>query len=181
MSARVNSKRRTTTHILWSSLGERVAKGSGGDFSFRVKFGECEVEVRGSRSDVLETIKELPNLMLDLNKAFENLKAKAAATVTVKASAATVKAESPVEKYPKISKVENCSEAILRILESDWGKWRPRTVTELKEALAANDLHFPGRTLAGDLLALVRKGVVRCWKTDKGYVYILAEKEALVQ
>ena len=181
MSARVNSKRRTTTHILWSSLGGKVAKGSGGDFSFRVKFGECEVEVRGSRSDVLETIKELPNLMLDLNKAFENLKAKAAATVTVKAPAATVKAESPVEKYPKISKVENCSEAILRILESDWGKWRHRTVTELKEALAANDLHFPGRTLAGDLLALVRKGVVRCWKTDKGYVYILAEKEALVQ
>jgi len=183
MSTRVNSKRRTAIHILWSNLGGKVAKGSGEGFSFRVKFGECEVEVRGSRSDVLETIKELPNLMLDLNKAFENLKAKAAATVTVKAPAtvATVKAESPVEKYPKIPKVESCSEAILKVLESDWGKWRPRTVTELKEALAANDLHFPGRILAGDLLALVRKGVVRCWRTDKGYVYILAEKEALVQ
>jgi hypothetical protein len=181
MSTRVNSKRGTITHILWSDLGGKVAKSSGEGFSFRVRFGEYEVEVRGSRGDVLETIKELPNLMLGLNKAFENLKAKAAATVAVKAPATVVKAESPVEKYPKIPKVESCSEAILRILESDWGKWRPRTVTELKEALAANDLHFPGRILAGDLLALVRKGVVRCWKTDKGYVYILAEKEALVQ
>jgi len=31
------------------------------------------------------------------------------------------------------------------------------------------------------LLGLVRKGVVRRWKTDKGYVYILAEKEVLAQ
>ncbi|MEM3578948.1 MAG: hypothetical protein QXL54_01840 [Candidatus Bathyarchaeia archaeon] len=158
-----------------------MAKRPSEEFSIRVKVGEYEVEVKGSRNEVLETIKELPSLVSSFSKAFESLKAKET-TVTVKAPAPTViKAESPVEKYPKIPKVESCSEALLRVLESDWGKWRPRTVTELKEALAANDMHFPGRTLAGDLLALVRKGVVRCWKTDKGYVYILAEKEALAQ
>ncbi|MBS7646757.1 MAG: hypothetical protein QXL91_00965 [Candidatus Bathyarchaeia archaeon] len=161
-----------------------MAKQPSEEFSIRVKAGEYEVELKGSKSEVLETIRELPNLMLNFNKAFESLKSKEIA-VMAKASSPTpvtvVKAESPIERYPKIPKVENCSEALLRVLESDWGKWRPRTVTELKEALAANDMHFPGRTLAGDLLALVRKGVVRCWKTDKGYVYILAEKEVLAQ
>jgi uncharacterized membrane protein len=162
-------------------LGGKLAKSSEGEFSFRVKVGDYEVEVRGSREDVLETVKELPNLIPEVSKAFENLKPKTAATVIVKTPVSAVKEESPVEKYPKISKVESCSEAVLKILESDWGKWRPRTLTELKAALAANNLHFPGRTLAGDLLGLVRKGVVRRWKTDKGYVYILAEKEVFAQ
>jgi hypothetical protein len=162
-------------------LGEKVAKHSGEEFSFRVKFGDYEVEVRGSRGDVLEAIKELPNLMSNLGKAFENLKPETVATVTVKAPVTTVKGESPVEKYPKIPKVESCGEAVLKVLESDWGKWRPRTIVELKEALAVNNLRFPGRNLAGELLGLVRKGVVRRWKTDKGHVYILAEEEVLTQ
>lgn len=158
-----------------------MAKRLGEEFSIRVRVGEYEVEVKGSRSEVLDAIKELPNLIPSFSKAFENLKAKEA-TVAVKAPVpAVAKTESPVEQYPRIPKAESCSEALLKVLESDWGKWRPRTVTELKEALAANNLHFPGRTLAADLLALVRKGVVRCWKTDKGYVYILAEKEVLAQ
>jgi hypothetical protein len=163
------------------NLGGRAAKPSEGEFSFRVKVGDYEVEVKGSRDDVLKTVRDLPNLMPDVSRAFENLKPKTAATVIVKTPVSTVKEESPVEKYPKIPKVENCSEAVLKILESDWGKWRPRTLAELKAALAANNLDFPGRTLAGDLLGLVRKGVVRRWKTDKGYVYILAEKEVLAQ
>ncbi|MEM2281833.1 MAG: hypothetical protein QXZ68_07645 [Candidatus Bathyarchaeia archaeon] len=156
-----------------------MAKRLGEEFSIRVKAGEYEVEVRGSRCEVLDTIKELPNLMPSFGKAFESLKAKEAA---VKAPVpVVVKAESPVERYPKIPRVESCSEALLKVLESDWGKWRPRTVTELKEALASNNMHFPGRTLAGDLLALVRRGLVKRWKTDKGYVYILAEKKVLAQ
>ena len=157
-----------------------MAKRSSESFSIRVRVGEYEVEVKGARGEVLDTIKELPSLVPSFSKTFESLRAKEGA-LTVKVPASIVKAESPVERYPKIPKTESCSEALLRVLESDWGKWRPRTVTELKEALAANGMSFPGRTLAGDLLALVRKGVVRCWKTDKGYVYILAEKKILAQ
>ncbi|MEM3760472.1 MAG: hypothetical protein QXZ02_05085 [Candidatus Bathyarchaeia archaeon] len=162
-------------------MGGKVAKPSEGEFSFRVKVGDYEVEVKGLKDDVLETVRELPNLMPEVSRAFENLKPKTSATVIVKTPVSTVKEEPPTEKYPKIPKAESCSEAVLKILESDWGKWRPRTLAELKAALAANNLHFPGRTLAGDLLGLVRKGVVRRWKTDKGYVYILAEKEVLAQ
>ncbi|MEM2394525.1 MAG: hypothetical protein QXM37_04370 [Candidatus Bathyarchaeia archaeon] len=161
-------------------MSGRGAEGSGGGFSIRVKAGEYEVEVRGSRGEVLETVKDLPNLITDFAKAFENLRSKPV-SVTVKAVTAAVKEEVPVEKYPKIPKIENRSEALLKVLESDWGKWRPRTLQELKEALAANNMRFTDKTLAVDLLNLVKEGKVRRWKTDKGYVYILAEKEILSQ
>ena len=146
-----------------------------GVFAFRVKMGDYEVEINGDREEVLMTIKELPSLMVDVYKAFEVSKPKATATLTVKTAAA--KGEAPVEKYPKILRVKSCGDAVLKALETDWGKWRPRTIAELKEALKANGLRYPGRTLSGVLLGLVRKGKVRRWKTDAGCVYILAEEE----
>ena len=144
-------------------------------FAFRVKIGEYEVEINGTREEVLQTIEELPDLMADVHSAFEGLKPKTVATLTVKTEAA--KEEAATQKYPKISRTENCDEAILRILETDWGKWRPRTIDELKEALKANGLNYSGRIFAGVLMGLVRKRKVRRWKTDAGHVYILAEKE----
>ena len=146
-------------------------------FGFRVKMGEYEVEIEGTRDEVLKTIEELPSLAANVYKAFEGLKPKTVTTVTVKKGAA--KEEAVAQRYPKISRTDKCDEAVLRILETDWGKWRPRTVAELKEAVRANELSFSGRVLAGVLMGLVRKGKVRRWKTDAGYVYILAEKEAL--
>lgn len=147
------------------------------NFVFRVKMGEYEVEINGTREEVLKTIEELPSLTVNVHKAFESLKPKTVATLTLKKESA--KEEALMQKYPKILRTEKCDEAILRILETDWGKWRPRTVTELKDALKENKLNFSGRILAGVLMGLVRKRKVRRWKTDAGYVYILAEKEAL--
>jgi hypothetical protein len=158
-------------------LKEKVVRERQGSFVFRVKMGEYEVEINGTREEVLKTIGELPALMPDVYKAFEGLKPKAEATVAVKQDAAKEKAL--MQKYPKILRTKKCDEAVLKILETDWGKWRPRTVEELKEALKANELSFSGRLFAGVLMGLVRKGKVRRWKTDAGYVYILAEKEAL--
>jgi len=158
-------------------LQGKVVKERRGSFVFRVRMGEYELEIDGAREEVLRTIKEeLPSLMADVYKAFENLKPKTVATLTVKKEAA--KEEALMQKYPKILRTEKCDDALLRILETDWGKWRPRTIGELKDALEANELRFSGRILAGVLMGLVRKKKVRRWKTDAGYVYILAEKEA---
>lgn len=157
-----------------SGMVERRKKGG---FALRVKIGEYEVEINGEREEVMETIKELPSLMADVHKAFEVSKPKTRATLTVKRAAG--KEGAPAQRYPEILRPEGCGEAILRILATDWGKWRPRTVDELKAALKANGLEYPGRTLAGMLLGLVNKGRVRRWRTDNGCVYILAEEEAL--
>ncbi|MBC7130345.1 hypothetical protein H5T51_03875 [Candidatus Bathyarchaeota archaeon] len=154
----------------------RVAKGLGEGFTLRVRAGEYEVELSGPREEVLETVKELPKLVTSFGKAFEKLKSKTVLTVTT-----AVKGEAKLERYPKIPKVENDKEALIKILESDWGRWRPRTLGELKEALEANKISYSDRKLAKELLNLVRKGKVRRWKTDNGYVYILAEEELITQ
>jgi len=159
-------------------LQGRIVEERCGNFVFRVRLGEYELEICGVREEVLRTVREdLSSLVADVYKAFEGLKPKTVATLTVKKEAA--KEEGVTQKFPKILRTEKCDEAVLRILETDWGKWRPRTVNELKEALKANELIFSGRVLPGVLMGLVRKRKVRRWKTDAGYVYILAEKEAL--
>jgi hypothetical protein len=157
-------------------LKAKEGKTIGGSFVLRVKMGEYEIELGGSRSEVLKTIEDLPSLMNSIQKAFDYSRPKRFATLTVKAEAPK-EGKSASEKYPRISGAETCAEAILRLLETDWGKWRPRTVEELEDALKANGLEYPGRTIAGVLLDLVKQGKIRRWNTDSGYVYILAETE----
>lgn len=148
-----------------------------GDFTFRVKIGEYEVHIEGTREEVMKTVQELPSLFVQVHKAFESVKPKTVTTLTVKTEPA--KADASVQKYPKIPRTENTEEALGNILETDWGKWRPRTIDELKEALQANGLDFPGKTLASVLNGLVRRGKIRRWNTKAGFVYILAQEEAL--
>jgi hypothetical protein len=139
--------------------------------------GEYEVEVNGTREEVLKTIEDLPILVTNVRKAFENVKPKTVATLTVKTG--SQKEQADAHKYPRIMQTENSDDAIIRTLETDWGKWRPRTMDELKDALKANGLDYSGRVLEGVLMGLVKSGKVRRWNTDAGYVYILVEKEVL--
>ena len=140
--------------------------------------GEYEVEVTGAYEQVLETMKALPSLINDVDKAFEKVKPKKVTTLTVKTAAPN--AEKPAsQQYPQVSHTAKLDEALLKILETDWGKWRPRTIDELSEALNANEMEHPVRTIAAVLMELVKKEKIRRWSTNTGYVYILAEKEAL--
>jgi len=140
--------------------------------------GDYEVEVDGTYEQVLDTIKALPSLIGNIDKAFEKVKPKKVATLTVKTAAPNTERPS-IQQYPQISHTAKLDDAILKVLETDWGKWRPRTIDELSEALKANRLEHSVRTLAGVLMELVKQEKVRRWSTETGYVYILAEKEAL--
>jgi len=129
-------------------------------FSFRVKIGQKEIEISGTREEVMKTIEELPLLMEMVSKAFGS---------TTKGEETT---QSIGSVYPSVSS-SSCSEAVLQLLTSDWGR-QPRTLTELGEALKANAVYFPSTTISGVLAWLVRKNKIKRWKTDKGYVYVLA-------
>jgi len=136
-------------------------------FSFRVKFGQYEIELSGTREEVMRTVQELPDLIANVSKAFDFAKVGMTASEPV----------ASVSAYPSISSSSSCSEAILRLLDTDWGM-QPRTLPELEEVLKANAVHYPATTLSGVLAWLVRKNKIKRWKTDKGYVYVLARKEA---
>lgn len=144
-------------------------------FALRVKMGEYEVELKGSREEVLKTIGELPTLISNMHKAFESVKPKTVTTLTVKTEPSKGQAKT---EYPKIPPTQDCGEAITRVLNTDWGKWRPRTIEELRDVLQANGLSYPLRVLAGALNGLVKKGEIRRWNTNAGFVYIHVENEA---
>jgi len=149
-------------------------------FVFRVKIGEYEVELQGTHEEVTKTLSNLYDLLTNIHKAFENVKPKTVATLTVKTEPEPkVKAapKTPSQTYPKIKSVANCEVAILRLLETDWGKWRPRTMEELKDAIKANELKYTKRKLEKTLNKLADKGMVRRWNTNTGFVYILAERK----
>jgi hypothetical protein len=129
-------------------------------FSFRVKIGSQEIEISGTKQEVLETIKELPNLLETVSQAFGS----------TETGEETV--ESVGSVYPSISS-SSCGEAVLQLLASDWGR-QPRGLTELGEALKANAVYYPSTTVSGVLAWLIRKNKIKRWKTDKGYVYVLA-------
>lgn len=148
------------------------------NFAFRVKTSDYEVEISGTHEEVLNTIRDLPDLFNDVDKAFEKLKPRKIATLTVKTETADSKKTS-AQQYPRVSWSERLDESVLKILETDWGKWRPRTLDELEEALRANGMHQSTRAIGTTLTELVKKEKVRRWNTNAGNVYILAEEEAL--
>ena len=149
------------------------------DFSFRIKIGDFEVELRGTHEEVTETIENLPNLVPNIQKALDSLKPKTVATLTVKTESQPKSTpEESAQEFPKVAASANCEEAVLRFLGTDWGKWRPRTVEELKEAMKANGLKYSDGVLTDTLDALAKKGKARRWNTNTGFVYILAEEKS---
>ena len=149
-------------------------------FAFRIRIGDYEVEIKGTHEEVTKTIENLPSFVQNIHKAFETMKPKTVATLTVKTEAQPKSvSEEPAQAFPKILAPATCEEAVFRILETDWGKWRPRTVEELKEAMRANGLKYSDRVLSETLTLLANKGLVRRWNTNPGFVYILAEKKDL--
>jgi hypothetical protein len=159
---------------------QRAGEKKTADFSFRMKIGEDEVEISGTHEEVTKTLENLHNLVPNIHKAFEDLKPKTVATLTVKTEAQPkANPEETAQTFPKIATTSNSVEAVIRVLETDWGKWRPRTEDELKEAMKSNDLKFSDHTLSQTLDALAKKGLVRRWSTNTGFVYILAEAKEL--
>ena len=155
---------------------EKKVKDKDEAFAFRVKIGDFEVEIKGKIEDVTKTIANFPSLFSNVHKAFEIVKPKTVATLTVKTEPTPKsQTEESAHSYPKITSPNNCKEALIKILETDWGKWRPRTMEELKEALKKNGLRFSDRVLNDTLKKLGDKSMVRRWNTNSGFVYILGE------
>lgn len=159
-------------------MQDRASKKIHESFGFRLRIGDYEVEITGAYEDVLNTVKDLPNLVVNIDKAFEKVKPRKVATLTVKTESTGAQKGSS-QQYPQIPLAEELDRAIVKLLQTDWGKWRPRTIDELSEALKSNGVQHSSRTLAGVLTELVKKEKIRRWNTNAGNVYILAEKEAL--
>ena len=154
--------------------------------SFKVKIDQNEIEISGTPKEVMKIIDDLPKLIENVFKAFHQMppdvKEVDSESAPKKGKPLTVRLDpsstASGKRYPSIRKAKNCSQAVLKLLKTEWGMWRPRMMGEVVESLKANAIHYPSSTLSGVLSWLVKRGKVRRWKTDAGYVYIIAEGEA---
>jgi len=137
-------------------------------FRLRVRIGDMEVEMGGEREEVLSTLEDLGGIIYKVSKAFRVKEARG--------NPETLEAEGKGE-YPRIPWTSRCSEAVISLLSTEWGK-TPRTLSELREAMEANAIFFPKTTLSGVLVWLVKRGKLRRWRDKKrGYLYVLNEEE----
>ncbi len=139
-------------------------------FRLRVRIGDMEVEMGGEREEVLSTLEDLNGIIYKVSRAFRMRDARG--------NPGTLEVEEGKGEYPRIPWTSRCSEAVLSLLSTDWGK-TPRTLSELREAMEANAIFFPKTTLSGVLVWLVKRGKLRRWRDKKrGYLYVLNEEEA---
>jgi uncharacterized membrane protein YheB (UPF0754 family) len=76
------------------------------------------------------------------------------------------------EEYPSLTAGLGCSDAIRTLLQSEWGKKQPRSMSEIEKALQANALYFSGGTLSGTLNLLTKYGSIRRFKKDGRWAYV---------
>lgn len=93
--------------------------------------------------------------------AFENVKPETVAKLTNKTE--TLKEETRIQKYPSITPVEDCKEAIAKLLETSWGKLKTRFPGEIRDALHTNNMDYSDHLILTTLDTLVEKRKVRQW------------------
>lgn len=141
-------------------------------FFLRVKIGDVEVELGGEKSEVLSALDDLDDIVEKIKGAF-NEESRTKVVIVEKPEEA-----SDTINYPKIERTSQCSDAVVGLLSTDWGK-TPRAIGELREAMEANAIFFPKTTLSGVLVWLVKKGRLRRWKDKKRrYLYVVNKPEA---
>jgi len=75
------------------------------------------------------------------------------------------------QSLPSISKSKGLTDAILSLLQTEWGK-TPREWGELSEALKRNALHYSKGSITGTLTLLTQSGKLRRIKEGRSYKYV---------
>ncbi len=143
------------------------------NFSVSIKIGSCEVQLSGSKSDVMETLEKLPEILKALSEA---VKAHSRVEEVKELETGRMKeGKLMITELPTINVSPNakCPEVIMKLLGTEWGRSAPRTSKEIMEAMKVNAMYYPEGTVLGRLTDLTKKGVLRRIKTEKGYAYIL--------
>jgi hypothetical protein len=133
-------------------------------FHLRIRIGKLELELGGDKEEVLSVFEDIDNIIEKVSEIFD-----------IEDYSNFVLTNSSEEKYPTIEKVSQCSNAIEAILSTEWGK-TPRSISELRKAMEANEIHYPKTTVSGVLFWMVKKSRLRRWKEKRGYLYVLNER-----
>jgi len=142
-------------------------------FKLRVRIDDKEVELSGSREDVMTALEDLSTIVNKVSDAFSK-----ATTVTTHAHVMTEAKPEGEEVFPTVTIPPDatCPEVITSLLSTEWGRSKPRTLSDLLEAMKVNAIHYPIGTVKGRLTDLTKRGALRRIRTNEGYGYILLKQ-----
>lgn len=141
-----------------------------GKIVLKFRIGDADVQLEGSRNDILEIIEK------DLTKIVEGLtkipKIGFPTTSKTEMNQHIIQPATPqlAEPFPSIQ-AKSCAEAIVNLLSSEWGRTKPRSISEIRAALEVNALHYSEKVIGFTLTRLTKKQKLRRWKTESGFVY----------
>jgi len=144
-------------------------------FSIGIKISNFEVQLSGSKADVMDTLEKLPVILKSLAEAIGSTPTLQEIKSVGEYVEEPKQAPSVTDELPTINVAGNtkCPEVIIKLLSTEWGRTTPRTFKEIMEAMKVNALYFPEGTVLGRLTDLTKKGIVRRMKTERGFAYIL--------
>jgi len=141
-------------------------------FSIRVRIGNCEIELSGRKEEVMKTLNELPRVMETVSKSFESAMEEQTRIPPVR-EVKRAEVVEPPEAIPTIPKPSGPSDAIIKLLSTEWGR-KPRIWQEINDALMTNAIYYSKGSITGTLTNLTKKNKLRRIRTEKGYGYILS-------
>jgi len=123
----------------------------------RIRKGQNEIEISGSKEEVMMTLRDLPSLVSTFNEAFSELGKEKLKEIPVKHGSLSEASLPNVAVSPDTS----CPDAIIKLLSTEWGRKTPRKMREILEAMKVNAIHYPIGTVKGRLTDMTKKGVLR--------------------
>lgn len=130
----------------------------------RAKKSDSEIELEFETSVTLKEAEGVANSALDRLLAISS---PSPPPTTPSAAAAGAS-----ETYPSISKPNSCSDAITKLLSTEWGK-TPRTMGELKDAMTFNAAYYPEGTFKSTFTRMTKDGKLRRVKKGDVFAYVL--------
>jgi len=142
-------------------------------FKLRVRIDDKEVELSGSREDVMTALEDLSTIVNKVSDAFSK-----ATTMTTHAHLMPEARPESEEAFPTVTIPPDapCPEVLTSLLSTEWGRSKPRTLSDLLEAMKVNAIHYPIGTVKGRLTDLTKRGALRRIRTNEGYGYILLKQ-----
>jgi hypothetical protein len=137
--------------------------------TMRIRRGQNEIEISGSKEEVMMTFRDLPSLVGAFNEAFGELGKEKSKETSIKQGFLNDVALPNVAVSPDTS----CPDAIIKILSTEWGRKTPRKMREILEAMKVNAIHYPIGTVKGRLTDMTKKGVLRRVRVNRAYGYLL--------
>jgi len=140
------------------------------EVNLELRRGPITIRVSGEPAAIGEALNEVMELLVRVERKWRELglSLEFPSGVTEEAGRMGTMEEGEV---PVLRRPESIREAVSQLLFSEWGR-RPRSIGEILEALEANAVYYPRSSVTKEITRMVRAGILRRLKTQRGYKYV---------